>query len=306
MNKSTCIHNDCVKPQSTREYCHAHYEFLRSTGQLPPKKCRGCENPCPGNKHYCSPECKPKCSIKGCEKFTAARGWCSFHYTRWKLTGDPNTPLSKLCYADKPACKFDNCSSPARKIGYCNTHYGQAWHGREMAKAKPKNMPIPGLDGCCIRDCGGEVYGNYLCQTHYRRMQNTGSTKLFIPTPKVCRYPKCGKPVEGNGWCLTHYKRIKVSGTPFERDMPSKNRMSASKKGYVREGQLRRHVGAIVERDGTACGICGSEVDLNLQHPDLMSRSVDHIIPWSLGGPNHISNYQLSHLVCNIRKGNKL
>ena len=33
-----------------------------------------------------------------------------------------------------------------------------------------------------------------------------------------------------------------------------------------------------------------------------MSRSVDHIIPWSKGGPNELSNYQLAHFGCNSRK----
>lgn len=29
------------------------------------------------------------CSIPGCEKRHAARGWCPKHYKRWRITGDP-------------------------------------------------------------------------------------------------------------------------------------------------------------------------------------------------------------------------
>ena len=32
---------------------------------------------------------KRTCSIEGCEKVVRNRGWCSMHYARWRLHGDP-------------------------------------------------------------------------------------------------------------------------------------------------------------------------------------------------------------------------
>jgi hypothetical protein len=32
------------------------------------------------------------CSIATCERPSRARGWCSNHHQRWRLTGDPETP----------------------------------------------------------------------------------------------------------------------------------------------------------------------------------------------------------------------
>lgn len=34
--------------------------------------------------------------------------------------------------------------------------------------------------------------------------------------------------------------------------------------------------------------------------------SIDHVVPVSLGGPNHIDNYVLCCRSCNTRKGNRL
>lgn len=35
-------------------------------------------------------------------------------------------------------------------------------------------------------------------------------------------------------------------------------------------------------------------------------RTIDHIVPKSLGGSNRIGNLQLAHKSCNSRKGNKI
>lgn len=51
------------------------------------------------------------------------------------------------------------------------------------------------------------------------------------------------------------------------------------------------------------CGICTEAIDSDLRSPHPMSRSLDHVIPLSLGGSHEQSNLQWSHLRCNIRKG---
>lgn len=62
----------------------------------------------------------------------------------------------------------------------------------------------------------------------------------------------------------------------------------------------------IVERDGTTCRLCLMAVDMTLAHPDPLSASVDHVLPLSLGGADAFDNVQLAHLVCNVRKGNRV
>ena len=41
------------------------------------------------------------CSIEGCNKQYAARGWCITHYKRWNKYGDPNTN-NKVSYVQEP------------------------------------------------------------------------------------------------------------------------------------------------------------------------------------------------------------
>ena len=62
----------------------------------------------------------------------------------------------------------------------------------------------------------------------------------------------------------------------------------------------------VYERDGWICGLCGDDVDRDLNYPDPMSVSLDHIVPVSLGGMHAMSNVQCSHLFCNLSKNNRV
>lgn len=54
------------------------------------------------------------------------------------------------------------------------------------------------------------------------------------------------------------------------------------------------------------CQLCYSPVSKHLKYPHPKSASIDHIIPLSRGGADNIYNMQLAHLVCNMKKGNKI
>jgi len=55
---------------------------------------------------------------------------------------------------------------------------------------------------------------------------------------------------------------------------------------------------AVIERDGYICQLCSGPVDPGDIH-------LDHIKPWSKGGRTIMSNLQVAHSSCNIRKGAK-
>lgn len=57
---------------------------------------------------------------------------------------------------------------------------------------------------------------------------------------------------------------------------------------------------AIFKRDGWRCGICHAVIDRALKFPHPGSWSLDHIDP---DGPHEPSNWQASHLACNVAKG---
>lgn len=62
----------------------------------------------------------------------------------------------------------------------------------------------------------------------------------------------------------------------------------------------------IAIRDESTCGICGDLVDLELSFPDVMSASIDHVIPLSRGGDDTKANVQLAHFGCNCAKGARM
>lgn len=55
----------------------------------------------------------------------------------------------------------------------------------------------------------------------------------------------------------------------------------------------------VIERDGYVCQLCGNEVEPEDVH-------IDHIFPRSLGGSDSLKNLQVTHSVCNLRKGAKV
>jgi 5-methylcytosine-specific restriction endonuclease McrA len=55
---------------------------------------------------------------------------------------------------------------------------------------------------------------------------------------------------------------------------------------------------AVISRDGLICGICHRAVDLGDVH-------IDHIVPFSRGGPTTMSNLRVAHSTCNVRRGNR-
>lgn len=65
----------------------------------------------------------------------------------------------------------------------------------------------------------------------------------------------------------------------------------------------------IWERDGWQCKIPGCELGLivpGVAWPDPLSKSVDHIVPLSRGGTDTALNKRAAHLVCNVRRNNRM
>lgn len=60
---------------------------------------------------------------------------------------------------------------------------------------------------------------------------------------------------------------------------------------------------AIYERDGRTCQLCHTPVDIQLPWTDKWSATLDHIVPYSLGGSDEESNLRLAHRSCNSRRG---
>ena len=63
----------------------------------------------------------------------------------------------------------------------------------------------------------------------------------------------------------------------------------------------------LIKRDGDECWYCGGDFpdeDEAKADPDR-ARTVEHLVPITCGGPNHIANMVLAHFLCNDRAGHK-
>lgn len=119
-----------------------------------------------------------------------------------------------------------------------------------------------------------------------------------------CAIDGCTKDLFALVRCRSHYHQyMKSEGFEWAGDYiigGDKYKQRAEKYGVPFEPFSKFE---IFERDGFMCGICDDPVARNLEYPDPMSVSLDHVIPLSRGGGHLPDNVQCSHLVCNVRKG---
>lgn len=92
--------------------------------------------------------------------------------------------------------------------------------------------------------------------------------------------------VAGRGWALAIAAAVIVALWRLRADTPKERRRR-------RWTLVERRI--VLRRDGYRCRWCGSPDDLEL----------DHIVPFSKGGPCHIDNLQTLCRSCNARKGAK-
>jgi hypothetical protein len=65
----------------------------------------------------------------------------------------------------------------------------------------------------------------------------------------------------------------------------------------------------ILDRDGWRCQIPGCKrrpIRKDLKYPHLRSKSIDHIVPLSLGGDDTAVNKRAAHFGCNVSRGNQM
>jgi 5-methylcytosine-specific restriction endonuclease McrA len=87
--------------------------------------------------------------------------------------------------------------------------------------------------------------------------------------------------------------------------MPNKAGSGRYQNGSARRKVKARHIAA--EGPVPICALCNKPIDLSIKTPDDWSCELDEIIPFSKGGSAiSYDNTQLTHRICNRKKGNKL
>lgn len=162
--------------------------------------------------------------------------------------------------------------------------------------------------------CSGTFVPSKSARQMYCSKKCSGSAHRNSGTA-TCAERDCSKPMRARGLCSNHYKqaRRRAGETSWRDDAGDLEvrRRSLRAKTQRRRAPLSDPDAESIDRDdigirdGWRCGLCGDRVRPELAWPDPRSASLDHIVPLSRGGRHARDNVQISHLTCNVAKGNR-
>lgn len=236
------------------------------------------------------------CSVGGCPLRAHARGWCGAHYGRWRRYGDPLAPLVRTSNLGL-SCSVEGCGKPRRKREWCGVHYAiwyttgevrpvkRSWATERKCIECGSTNVEPGRRRHCSARCAARWYS----RNSTKRPPSTRRPSTR-PASKPCTF--CGS--------LIDLTVVGKRGHIKRQDTKLCLRCKQDKRKHGMSVVL------LAKRDGTSCGICTESVDMALKRPNLMSPSVDHIIPRASGGTNDPNNLQLAHLLCNHIKSDRV
>lgn len=99
-----------------------------------------------------------------------------------------------------------------------------------------------------------------------------------------------------------HKQRERDKRTRVERTEREARRRAMKKTTMVEKVTYEE----VKERYGDICYLCNTQINWKLKWPALKSKSFDHMIPLARGGTHTYENIRLTHLACNMSKGNKV
>lgn len=76
------------------------------------------------------------CTIDGCERQHAARGYCNMHWRRWRNTGNAG-PAQRVAPAYRTGCQVEGCQRKHWIKGYCRLHHERVQRDGAPGPAAP-------------------------------------------------------------------------------------------------------------------------------------------------------------------------
>ncbi|MBT7630939.1 MAG: hypothetical protein HN597_14725 [Desulfobacula sp.] len=149
--------------------------------------------------------------------------------------------------------------------------------------------------GLC-RGCGEDSPVTMLCdKCRTQQVERAKKVKRLNREKDLCI---CGQPkLKRSEQCQRCYQtKRKYNGNYYysSKDLPVEN--------FVEKVD----VFFLYNRDGGKCQICISQLKMETRFPDLMTPTIDHIIPLSKNGEHSKKNTQLCCFLCNSKKGTKV
>jgi hypothetical protein len=225
---------------------------------------------------------------------------CSQEYIKHNAKHKERTPTKECLYCGK---EFQ----PQMKTrAYCSVNCAEA-HLKELTTKttrENKNYAIKQVFIKTCQICGQEFKTNHSnsrccsskCKSRYATLVRP-RYKKEISLPCIdCVCEQCGHKFVAIGKRRKYCSKrcaCKVTG----------DKRRAQKHGVFISPVKRIE---IFERDHWVCQICGEPVNPALLFPDSMSASLDHIIPFAVGGAHVMNNVQLAHFICNSKKSDRI
>jgi hypothetical protein len=78
-------------------------------------------------------DAEKKCSVENCKRPYRAKGYCFFHFKKWRQ-GD-------LPHSRYRTCSKAECRKPTFRKGLCETHFNETYKKPEPAAAAPAAPP---------------------------------------------------------------------------------------------------------------------------------------------------------------------
>jgi 5-methylcytosine-specific restriction endonuclease McrA len=192
-------------------------------------------------------------------------------------------------------CKVEGCDKPLRskQSGYCEMHYYRIRRTGNVTDSEGDT--VEKYYDKCIH-CGnstekGKKYCSQRCATRYLRnnavkINCSVCCSLFEPLNKGIDNLECSDK------CKEFRKK-------------DRNISFSAKRRVSHPSLYDKNLDCtILMLMFSKCGICGHDIDKSLKFPNLDSMTIDHILPLSNGGSHTLSNVQLAHLKCNVKKHN--
>lgn len=269
------------------------------------------------------------CAVEVCNLPVRGRGWCRSHHARYLKHGTPGTTaIREKQKTHDGVCQITGCPEYPIAKRLCAKHHTKLMrHGDAEHDSSVPPMPQCAAPAC---DRTARYRASRLCHTHYQRLRNTGALELPSKRADVCQVQGCeGIPTTSYRYCNRHETergRYGIAGERFYCDCGADMRRGsmrcptcayAIRLRRAKDGQHRRRAainGAthepidslkVYERDEWQCGLCQQPVDRDTAWPDVMSASLDHVVPLAIGGTHTYDNVQLAHLTCNTSKGHR-
>lgn len=173
---------------------------------------------------------------------------------------------------------------------------------------------------CGYRECGvsfeyrGRGRPPKWCQNHRQlvRLESSAEQRQRERSRvgEQCTVDGCDRVRRAKGMCNMHYKRVlRAEGREKNPTWNDRRRSNYHNRRVRMQGGRNGDLVLLqdlVARRGVICAWCGEAIDLRVEWPDPLSKSIDHIVPISRGGSHELSNCQLMHLGCNSQKGDRL